>query len=58
MAATMGISARMVAKHLHRAMAYCQLRVQYASLAQMECLLTADEASAPKAGLASEGEAS
>jgi len=35
-AAVMGISARMVAKHLHRAMAYCQLRVRYASLAQME----------------------
>lgn len=42
-AAAMGISARMVAKHLQRAMAYCQLRVKYASVAQMERLR--DEAS-------------
>lgn len=34
-AAAMGISARMVAKHLNRAMAYCQLRVKYASVEQM-----------------------
>lgn len=37
-AAAMGISARMVAKHLSRAMAYCQLRVRYASVSQMQCL--------------------
>ena len=38
-AAAMGISTRMVAKHLSRAMAYCQLRVKYASLEQMAQLL-------------------
>ncbi|MDR0260053.1 MAG: sigma-70 family RNA polymerase sigma factor [Comamonas sp.] len=39
-AAAMGISPRMVAKHLSRAMAYCQLRLNYASLAQMQRLLS------------------
>lgn len=34
-AEAMGISTRMVAKHLTRAMAYCQLRVKYASVEQM-----------------------
>lgn len=43
-AATMGISTRMVAKHLTRAMAYCQLRVRYASVEQMERLHVVDEA--------------
>jgi RNA polymerase sigma-70 factor (ECF subfamily) len=32
----MGISRRMVVKHLRRAFAYCELRVQYASVEQME----------------------
>lgn len=44
-AAAMGISARMVAKHLNRAMAYCQLRVRYASVSQMERLHVHEEAS-------------
>lgn len=43
-AAAMGISARMVSKHLSRAMAYCQLRVNYGSVAQMERLHVADDA--------------
>lgn len=34
-AARMGISRRMVVKHLARAMAYCEMRVQYASVEQM-----------------------
>lgn len=34
----MGISARMVSKHVSRALAYCQLRVNYGSLEQMERL--------------------
>ncbi|THF67125.1 sigma-70 family RNA polymerase sigma factor [Pseudothauera nasutitermitis] len=34
----MGISRRMVVKHLARAFAYCEIRVQYASLEQMEHL--------------------
>lgn len=34
----MGISRRMVVKHLSRAFAYCEIRVQYASLEQMERL--------------------
>ena len=34
----MGISRRMVVKHLARAFAYCEIRVQYASLEQMERL--------------------
>lgn len=37
-AEAMGISARMVSKHVSRAMAYCQLRVRYGSLEQMERL--------------------
>lgn len=37
-AQAMGISARMVSKHLSRAMAYCQVRVKYGSLEQMERL--------------------
>lgn len=37
-AAAMGISSRMVAKHLQRAMAYCALRVRYARVDQMEQL--------------------
>lgn len=32
----MGISRRMVGKHLSRALAYCELRVHYASVEQME----------------------
>lgn len=32
----MGISRRMVVKHLGRAMAYCQVRVRYASIEQMQ----------------------
>lgn len=43
-AAAMGISARMVAKHLNRAMAYCQLRVKYPSLQQMTQLHVQDDA--------------
>jgi RNA polymerase sigma-70 factor (ECF subfamily) len=39
-AAAMGITPRMVAKHLHRAMAYCHLRVKYASVEQMQRLHT------------------
>jgi RNA polymerase sigma-70 factor (ECF subfamily) len=35
----MNISRRMVTKHLSRALAYCQLRVQYASLEQMRAHL-------------------
>jgi len=35
----MGISRRMVTKHLARALAYCQLRVQYASQQQMRAHL-------------------
>lgn len=35
-AAAMGISPRMVAKHLQRALAYCQLRVLYPNLQQMD----------------------
>lgn len=31
----MGISARMVVKHLGRGLAYCQARIMYASMAQM-----------------------
>jgi RNA polymerase sigma-70 factor (ECF subfamily) len=42
----MGISARMVAKHLNRAMAYCQLRVNYGSVAQMERLHGDEDGSA------------
>jgi RNA polymerase sigma-70 factor (ECF subfamily) len=42
-AEAMGISARMVSKHLCRAMAYCQLRVNYGSLEQMERLHVHDE---------------
>ncbi|MGJ7526059.1 RNA polymerase sigma factor [Variovorax sp. GB1P17] len=42
-AAAMGISARMVAKHLQRAMAYCQLRVKYPSLQRMTQLHVHDE---------------
>jgi RNA polymerase sigma-70 factor (ECF subfamily) len=42
-AAAMGISARMVSKHLHRAMAYCQLRMKYASVEQMQILHTAPD---------------
>ncbi|MFT3757867.1 RNA polymerase sigma factor [Thauera sp.] len=34
----MGISRRMVVKHLARAFAYCEIRVHYASLEQMERL--------------------
>lgn len=34
----MGISTRMVVKHLSRGLAYCQLRVSYASSAQMQPL--------------------
>lgn len=37
-AARMQISRRMVVKHLSRAVAYCELRVRYASLAQMQAL--------------------
>lgn len=43
-AAAMGISARMVSKHLSRAMAYCQLRVNYGSVEQMERLHVFDDA--------------
>ncbi len=35
-AARMQISRRMVVKHLSRAVAYCEVRVRYASLAQMQ----------------------
>lgn len=42
-AAAMGISARMVSKHLSRAMAYCQLRVNYGSVEQMERLHVIDD---------------
>nr|WP_312987953.1 sigma-70 family RNA polymerase sigma factor [Comamonas koreensis] len=42
-AAAMGISPRMVAKHLSRAMAYCHLRLNYASLAQMQRLLSTQD---------------
>lgn len=35
-ACTMGISARMVAKHISRALVYCQIRSQYANLSQMQ----------------------
>lgn len=35
-AARMGISRRMVVKHLSRAFAYCELRVQYATVEQMD----------------------
>ncbi|HEL2977277.1 TPA: sigma-70 family RNA polymerase sigma factor [Stenotrophomonas maltophilia] len=37
-AARMQISRRMVVKHLSRAVAYCEVRVRYASLAQMQAL--------------------
>lgn len=43
-AEAMGISARMVAKHLSRAMAYCQLRVNYDSVEQMARLHVLDDA--------------
>lgn len=49
-AARMQISRRMVVKHLSRALAYCEVRVRYASLAQMQELHrpgTAGEALAP-----------
>lgn len=35
----MGVSRRMVVKHLARALAYCEARVQYASAEQMRALL-------------------
>ncbi|MFT3665759.1 RNA polymerase sigma factor [Piscinibacter sp.] len=38
-AARMGISKRMVSKHVSRAYAYCELRLQYGSVAQMQRLL-------------------
>ena len=37
-AARMGISPRMVSKHVSRAYAYCELRMQYGSLEQMQRL--------------------
>lgn len=43
-AQAMGISARMVSKHLNRAMAYCQLRVNYGSVEQMQRLHVFDDA--------------
>ncbi|WP_373925184.1 RNA polymerase sigma factor [Duganella sp. sic0402] len=43
-AEAMGISARMVSKHLSRAMAYCQLRVNYGSVEQMARLHLNDDA--------------
>lgn len=49
-AARMQISRRMVVKHLSRAVAYCEVRVRYASLAQMQELhrpIKAGEALAP-----------
>ena len=49
-AARMQISRRMVVKHLSRAVAYCEVRVRYASLAQMQELhrpTKAGEALAP-----------
>lgn len=39
----MGISRRMVVKHLSRAFAYCELRIQYASVEQMESLRACEE---------------
>ena len=39
-AAQMGISLRMVSKHVSRAYAYCELRLQYGSLEQMQRLRT------------------
>lgn len=44
-AAAMGITPRMVAKHLSRAMAYCHLRVKYASVEQMQRLHMLDDSS-------------
>lgn len=44
-AAAMGISPRMVAKHLNRAMAYCHLRVKYGSVEQMQRLHTTHDPS-------------
>lgn len=43
-AARMQISRRMVVKHLSRAVAYCQVRVRYASLEQMQELHRSSEA--------------
>ncbi|HIE5096419.1 TPA: RNA polymerase sigma factor [Stenotrophomonas maltophilia] len=43
-AARMQISRRMVVKHLSRAVAYCEVRVRYASLAQMQALHRPTEA--------------
>lgn len=42
-AARMGISLRMVSKHVSRAYAYCELRLQYGSLAQMQRLRAVDD---------------
>lgn len=44
-AAAMGISPRMVAKHLQRAMAYCHLRVKYGSVEQMQRLRMTQDSS-------------
>lgn len=43
-AAQMGISLRMVSKHVSRGYAYCELRLQYGSVAQMQRLHVADDA--------------
>ena len=48
-AGRMGISRRMVVKHLSRAMAYCELRVQYASAGQMQRLAPGGEAGSRRA---------
>ena len=48
-AARMGISRRMVVKHLSRALAYCEARVQYASAEQMHRLhAPVDNAATPR----------
>lgn len=40
----MGITVRMVSRHLSRALAYCELRVRYADRAQMQAFAAAQEA--------------
>ena len=45
-AAQMGISLRMVSKHISRAYAYCELRLQYGSLEQMQRLRASERCGA------------
>jgi RNA polymerase sigma-70 factor (ECF subfamily) len=40
----MGITVRMVSRHLSRAMSYCEMRVRYANIAQMREFIATDEA--------------